>query len=422
VADLLNARRPVGGLLRTRNFALFWSGESVSGLGSAITTVALPLIAVSALHASSAVVALLTAATWLPWLLIGLPAGAWVDRWRRRRTMLAANLVSAVVLGAIAVAAWTGILTIALLLTATLAAGTASMFYALAVNAYLAHLLPAGDRLEGNAKLQTSAAVAQLAGPGVGGLLAQAAGAVCGVFADALTFAVSAACLAGVRTTPEPRPDRSRQPGLRRQIADGFEPWRHGGFLLPLLLVAAIINFGMLGVFALRVVFLVRTDGAAAGAAGALLSLGSLGGVAGAALASRTVRRFGSARSYLAVTAGTAPFMLLLPASGPGWGLALFAAGSFVVLVGAAMASVITFTFRATFIPPELLGRVTAVTGFVVSGVVPLGAVTAGALAAALGTRSAMWFLAGLYAVTPLPLLATSLRGLRDFPVLTPES
>src|ERR1700734_1495881 len=87
-------RRPAGGLLRTRNFGLFWAGESVSGFGSAITTVALPLVAVSTLRASTGVVALLTAANWLPWLLIGLPAGTWVDRWPRRRTLLAADLVS----------------------------------------------------------------------------------------------------------------------------------------------------------------------------------------------------------------------------------------------------------------------------------------------------------------------------------------
>jgi hypothetical protein len=112
--------------------------------------------------------------------------------------------------------------------------------------------------------------------------------------------------------------------------------------------------------------------------------------------------RFGSARTYLAVTIATAPFMLLLPASGPGWRLTLFAAGSFVVLAGSAMAGVITVTFRSTYIPPH--------------GTIPLGAATAGALATAFGIRTAMGGLALPYAVTPLPLLATSMRTLRDFP------
>ena len=175
-------RKPAGGLLRTRNFGLFWVGESVSGFGSAITTVALPLVAVSSLHASTGMVALLTAANWLPWLLLGLPSGTWVDRWPRRRTMLAADLVSAAVLVAVPIAAWTGVLTTTALLAAALVCGTSSMFFNLAFNGYLPHLLTsAGDRLEGNGKLQTSASVAQVAGPGLGGLLAQVAGAVCGL-------------------------------------------------------------------------------------------------------------------------------------------------------------------------------------------------------------------------------------------------
>jgi MFS family permease len=395
---------------------LFWTGESVSGFGSAITTVALPLVAVSTLHASTGLVALLTAANWLPWLLIGLPAGTWVDRWPRRRTMLTADFVSAAALASVPLAAWAGVLTVAMLLAVVLVAGTSSLFFTLAVNAYLPHLLPAGDRLEGNSKLQTSAAVAQVTGPGLGGLLTQLAGPVFGLLIDALTFVVSAACLLGLRTAPEPGPHRAGRPGMVRQIVEGLEPWRHGGFLLPMLAVAATINFAMLGVFALRIVFLVRTDGAAAGTVGALISLGSLGGVLGAALASRTASRFGTARTYIAVNVMTAPFLLLLPASGPGWRLVLFPIGTFVVLAGSAMAGVITFTFRANYVPAHLLGRVSAATGFVVAGTVPLGAATAAALATAFGIRPAMWALAALFAVAPLPLLATSLRTLRDFP------
>jgi MFS family permease len=403
-------------LLRTRNFGLFWAGESISGFGSAITTVALPLVAVSTLHASTGLVALLTAANWLPWLLIGLPAGAWVDRWRRRRTLLTADLVSAVVLAAIPIAAWAGVLDIALLLAAVLVVGTSSVFFTLAFNGYLPHLVTPDDRLEGNAKLQTSAAVAQVAGPGLGGLLTQLAGAVCGLLIDAVTFLVSAACLLSLRIGPEPGPARAERPSMVRQIAEGFQVFRQGGFLLPMLAVATMINFFTLGVFALRIVFLVRTAGAAPGTVGAVISLGSLGGILGAALASRTVSRFGSARTYLAVNIVTAPFMLLLPASGAGWRLALFAIGSFAVLAGSTMSGVITVTFRGNYIPAHLLGRVTAATGFVVSGTVPLGAATAAALATAFGIRTAMWALAIGFAVTPLPLLATSMRTMRDFP------
>ncbi|GAA5034762.1 MFS transporter [Actinopolymorpha pittospori] len=402
----------MGGLLRTRNFGLLWVGESTSAVGSSITSVALPLVAVSTLQASPAMVAMLTASTWLPWLLIGLPAGVWVDRWPRRRTLLVANLVSAAVLLLIPIAAWTNVLTMPMLLVAALLAGTAGIFLNVAFNAFLPHLVSREDLMEGNSKLQTSSSVARVVGPGLGGLVAQAAGAVNGIVIDSFTFLVSAACLLGLRPEPEPRPSPGDRPGMLRQIADGIRFILRGRLLQAMLVVAAVTNFAMLGITALRVVFLVRTEGAGPGTVGFVIGAASLG----AALASGASRRFGSARTYLVANAATAPFVLLLPVGGDGLGLTLFAVGSFVVLAGSTMANVMTMTFRGNFVPAHLLGRVTAASRIFVFGSIPLGAATGGFLASAFGTRAAMWALAVLYVITPVSLLATSVRTLRDFP------
>ncbi|WP_194244320.1 MFS transporter [Nonomuraea phyllanthi] len=406
----------MGGLLRTRNYALLWLGRSISAVGSSITTVALPLVAVSTLHASPAMVALLTAAGWLPWLLIGLPAGVWVDRWPRRRTLLIADFASAVVLVTIPIAAWTNVLTPTMLLVAALLAGTAGVFFDVASNAFLPQLVSAEDLLEATSKLQTSASVARVLGPGLGGLLAQAAGPVSGILVDSVTFMVSAACLLGLRTEPEPRPAAGGYPGMLRQVGEGLRFIIRGRLLQAILVVATVTNFAMLGITALRVVFLVRTEGVAPGTAGLVIGVGSLGSILGAVLASRASRRFGSARTYLMATVVAAPFVLLLPLGGHGWRLALFAVGSFVVLAGATMSSVMTMTFRGNFVPAHLLGRVTAASRFFVFGTVPLGAATAGLLTSSFGIRAAMWALAALYVIAPLPLLATSARTLRDFP------
>lgn len=407
---------PMGGLLRTRNFALLWTGESTSAVGSAITTVALPLVAVSTLHASATMVALLTAFAWLPWLLIGLPVGVWVDRWPRRRTLLIANTASAAVLVVIPIAAWTGVLTVGMLLMAALLAGAAGIFSDVAFNAFLPHLLGAEDLMEGNAKLQTSASVARVLGPGLGGLLAQVAGAVTGILVDSFTFLVSAACLLGLRPEPESRRSAGDGPGMLRQMAEGVRFVMNGPLLRAMLIVAALGNFAMLGVTALRVVFLVRTDGVAPGTAGLVIGLGGLGSIVGAALAARAARRFGSARTYLVARLAAPPFLLLLPLGGHGWRLTLFAAGSFLALAGATTSNVMTMTFRGNFVPAHLLGRVTAASRIFVMGTIPLGAATAGLLASALGIRPAMWTLAVLYVITPLALLATPARSLRDFP------
>jgi len=410
--NVSSGNRPLGGLLRTRNFGLLWVGESTSAVGSSITTVALPLVAVSTLHASPAMVTLITASSWLPWLIIGLPVGVWVDQWPRRSTLLIANVASAAVLVTIPVAAWANVLTMTVLLVAALLAGTAGIFFNVAFNAFLPHLVASEDLMEGNAKLQTSASVAQVAGPGLGGLLAQAAGAVNGVLVDSFTFLVSAACLLGLRPEPEPRRSTVDRPSMRRQIADGIAFILDGPLLTAILIVAAMTNFAMLGITALRIVYLVRTDGAAPGTVGLVIGVGSLGGIVGAALASRVSRRFGTARTYLLANVAVAPFVLLLPLGG----LALFAVGSFVVVAGATAANVMTMTFRGNFVPPHLLGRVTAASRIFVFGSIPLGAVISGLLASTLGIRPAMWVFAVIYALTPLPLLATPVRALRNFP------
>ncbi|MDG6109884.1 MFS transporter [Dactylosporangium aurantiacum] len=413
--------RPAGGLLRTRTFALLWVAQSTSAVGSAVTTVALPLVAIETLRAAPAEVALLTAATWLPWLLVGLPAGVWVDRWPRRRTLLVADVVSAAVLVAVPVAAWTGVLTMRVLLVAALLAGAAGVFASVAFNAFLPRLVGADDLMEGNAKLQTSASVALVVGPGLGGLLAQAAGPVSGVLLDAGTFLLSAVCLLGIRSGPEPRPGHGDRPGMLRQIAEGVGFVMRGRLLQAMLVVAAVTNFAMLGITALRVVFLVRAEGTAPGTAGLVIGVGGLGAILGAAVAARVSRRYGSARTYLLANVAAAPFVLLLPLGGHGPRLALFAAGSFVALAGATMSNVMTMTFRGTFVPAHLLGRVTAASRIFVFGTVPFGAATAGVLASALGVRSAMWALAVLYVAAPLPLLATEARTLRDLPARPAE-
>src|SRR5690348_17294834 len=104
--------RHIAGTLGKRDFRLFWIGESTSQIGSNISSVVIPLVAVSVLHAGTFAVALLTAAGWLPWLLFGLPAGAWVDRFRKRTVMIICDLVSLILFASVAISAWLGVLTV----------------------------------------------------------------------------------------------------------------------------------------------------------------------------------------------------------------------------------------------------------------------------------------------------------------------
>ena len=412
-------RRP-GGLFRHRDFRLLWIGQTTSKLGSSVTSVALPLVAVATLDASTFQVALLSAAAWLPWLLIGLPAGAWVDRLPRRPVMLACDLAALLLFLSVPVAAWLDRLTIGQLLAVALGAGTASVFFQTAYQVYLPSLLNRDEVAEGNAKVQATESAAQVGGPGVAGLITQLAGAVNALLADAASFLVSGLCLLALRAR-EPGLERARQTStLRREIGEGLRFVARDPYLRVLTLFSAVSNIGLIGYQSILVVFLVREVGVSPGVVGGLAAATSLGGVLGAASATARARRFGSARTLLVAEIGAAPFGLLIPLTTPGPGLALTVAGGFVVGAGAATGNVIKGSFRQTYSPHGLLGRITVSMQLVGYGTIPLGALLAGALGTAFGVRPAMWIITSGLAMTGLVLLVGPLRRHRDLPAAQP--
>jgi MFS family permease len=408
-------RRP-GGLFWHRDFRLLWTGQTTSKLGSSVTSVALPLVAVATLDASTFQVSLLSAAAWLPWLLIGLPAGAWVDRLPRRPVMLACDLASLLLFLSIPVAAWLDRLTLGQLLAVALGGGTASVFFQTAYQVYLPSLLDREEVGEGNAKMQATEAAAQVGGPGLAGLITQLASAANALLADAASFLVSAFCLLAIRT-PQCRLTRARHGGtLRQEITDGLRFVARDPYLRVLTLFSAVSNIGLIGYQSILVVFLVREIGVSPGVVGGIASAASLGGVLGAAFATTVARRFGTARSMLVAEAGAAPFGLLIPLTTPGPGLALTIAGGLAVGAGAAVGNVLKGTFRQTYTPHRLLGRVTVSMQLVSYGTIPLGALLGGALGTTLGVRAAMWIIMTELAMSGLILLTGPLRRHRDLP------
>src|ERR1700691_4302376 len=161
-----------GGLLWQPNFRLLWFGETISQLGNAMAVVVMPLIAVTVLHASTLTVSTLVAAAWLPWLLIGLPAGAWIDRLPPRAVLVTCDVISAALYASIPVAAWCHVLAIGQLLAVALLGGAASVFFGTAYTVYLPTLIGPEQLTEGNAKMFGSMSAARLAGPGLAGAAA----------------------------------------------------------------------------------------------------------------------------------------------------------------------------------------------------------------------------------------------------------
>ncbi|WP_141579138.1 MFS transporter [Actinomadura sp. WMMA1423] len=400
---------------RRRDFRLLWTGQATGRLGSSVTGVALPLVAVASLDASTLRVALLSAATWLPWLLMGLPAGAWVDRLPRRPMMVACDLTALLLFLSVPAAAWLDRLTMAHLSAVALGAGCAGVFFQTAYQVYLPSLLDSDELAEGNAKVQATEAAAQVGGPGVAGLVTQLAGAVNALLLDAVSYLVSALCLLTIRTR-EARPDRVRSGTLRQEIAEGLRFVARDPYLRVLTLFSAASNICLFGYQSILVVFLVREVGVAPGMVGVLAAATSLGAVLGAAAVPVPSRRFGSARTMLAAEIGAAPFGLLIPLTTKGAGLLTAVAGGFVIAAGVAAGNVLKGSFRQAYAPRALLGRITVTMQLVSYGTIPLGALLGGAVGTALGVRQAMWITTGGLAFTGLILLAGPLRRRRDLP------
>ncbi|MGK4583400.1 MFS transporter [Kitasatospora sp. HPMI-4] len=407
--------RPVGLLRRHRDFRLLWFGETTGKFGSSVTSLAMPLIAVTTLHASTLEVSLLSAAGWLPWLLIGLPVGVWVDRMRCRPIMIAASAVSLVLLLSVPTAAHAGLLTMAQLLLVVLVTGAAGVFFQTAYTAYLPGLLDPADRAEGNAKLHGSASAAQIVGLGSGGAIAQLLGPVNGLLADAATFLISLCATARIRHR-EPVREAAPRRALFREIGEGLRLVAGDAWFRSLTLFGACSNLALTGYQTILVVFLVREVGLDSGLVGVLVAAASSGGIVGATLARRVAARIGTARTMLLFESGLSLPALLIPLTGRGTGLALYVLGAFGVSAGVVGGNVLKSTFQQHYCPPELLGRLTASSAVLNYGTIPVGALAGGLLGTALGLRPAMWILTAGVPLGSLILWFSPVRRCRDLP------
>ena len=413
---------PPGGLLRQRNFRLLWVGETVSGAGNALALVVVPLLAVTVLGASTFAVAALTAAAYLPWLVIGLPAGAWVDRWPARPLMIACDVISALLYASLPLAAWLGVLATGQVVVVALLAGAANVFFTTACQVCLPAVVTPAELVEGNARLQGGAAAAAIGGRGLAGLVAQAVGPAAALLINAASFVVSALCLLRIRPAapgPSTAPDLDqgrRTSSIRAEAWQGICFVARDPYLRAMTLYAAVANLAYTGNLALVVVFLVRVVGLGAAAVGLLLAAGGVGGVLGAVVAPRLTRAFGTARALLLASLGAGLSGLLIPLTGPGTRLAWYVAGSALVAGGISVANVIAGSFRQEYCPPAMLGRASASMRFLAYGMIPLGALLAGALGTALGVRNALWIVQVIFAASALFLLTPRIRRARRLP------
>ena len=400
-------------LWRNPDFLKLWTGQTVSELGSRITRDGLPLAAVMVLGASAFEMGLLRAIGGAAVLLLGLYAGVWVDRMRRRPIMIVADIGRALLLAIIPAAALLHRLTMPLLYVVAAATGALTVFFDVAYLTYLPSLVERDNVLEGNSRLAISSSIAEVAGPGLTGVLVQALTAPIAILFDAVSFLFSAVMVGWIRK-PEPRPQRDGSGDPVREALEGVGViWTSP--VLRALGGYAVTTYFFYGIFgALYVVYAIRDLKMGAILLEFAITFGGLASLIGSSLARRVSGRIGIGPTLVAspVIIGVGTF--LIPAAEGGgivWATTMILLSQFICDFSLVIYNIHELTLRQTLAPPDALGRVNACMRLLTFGVLPLGSVFGGLIAGPWGMRGAMIAAAAGILVSSLWVILSPVRS-----------
>jgi MFS family permease len=413
---------PHGGLWRHADFLRLWGASTVSQLGSQITLIALPLVAVLVLDASAFQVALLTTFDFLPFLLFSLPAGVWVDRLARRPILIVTDLARAAVLLSIPIAYGLDVLTLGQLYVVGFLVGVLTVFFELAYTSYLPSLVAREQLIDGNSKLEMTRSGAYIAGPGLGGALVALLTAPAAIVLDAASFLLSGLLVVRIRRAEEWVPPARARTGVRRELLEGLRYVVSHHYLWPIVSCTAILNLFWNAAFAVYFVFLARDLDLSPAVIGLVLTLGNVGWLAGALVAGRVTERLGVGWTLAGSAFLFGPSGLLIAVAPESRPLAFLIAAQALGSFAGVLYNITSLTLRQSVTPERLQGRTVGAIRTVVWGVTPLGALLGGGLASVVGLRATFWIAAVGSAAAALPILLSSARSLRRMPEPEPAT
>ncbi|HEX4197044.1 MAG TPA: MFS transporter [Caulobacteraceae bacterium] len=409
---------PSGPLWRQGDFLKLWAAQSVSDFGARITREGLPLAAVLTIRATPAQLGLLAALTLGPSLVVGLTAGGLVDRSRRRAILIVTDLLRALVLASVPLAAFLHWLSMGQLYLAAFVVGAASVLFDIADHAYLPGLIDRALLVDANAKLGVTESVAEMGGPALAGILVQALTAPIAIAVNAATYLVSAVFLAGIRS-PEPRLEPPAiRPSLGADLAAGCAAVMSQPLLRPIFITSLVQ--ALFGAFfqSLYVVFAIRVLGLTPAVLGLTIAMGGVGALGGALVFPALSRRMGFGPAIIVSALVSAASALLIPLAGTVKPLAvalLVAAQLLGDSFGVAMLIGIK-SLQQTVLPPRLLGRVGAFMRAATGAASIVGAIAGGLLAGPLGMGGTLFLGAAGILAALVWMIASPLRSLRESP------
>ena len=413
--------RAAPSVIRNADFVRLWVAETISQFGTQVSLLAIPLVAVTLLNATPFQVALLGTVEFLPFILFSLPAGAWIDRLRRRPILIAGDIGRAVMLASVPAAYALGVLTMGQMYVVGFVVGTLTVFFDVAYQSYLPSLVDREQLVDGNGKLEASRTVAQSAGPALGGGLIGLVTAPLAILADAVSFLVSGLFVFAIRRH-EPTPDRHADEhgrvrgNLRQEVADGLRYVLGNRYLRGIAASTATSNFFSNVAFATFIVYAVRELNLTPLEIGVIFGLGNVGSIIGALTADRIARRFGVGPTIVGATLLGGPGLLLIALAPRDFPVPFLVAGSFLQGFEVVVYNINQLSFRQAITPTSMQGRMNATMRFIVWGTIPLGSILGGILATVLGLQTAIVIGAVGAFLAVLPLVLTPVRTLREMP------
>jgi MFS family permease len=406
-------------LWRNQAFVRVWSAASISIFGSLITRIALPLVAILTLGAGPIEVAVLRGVDLGAMFLVGLVAGAWVDRLRRRPVLIWADLGRAVLLGSIPVAFVLGGLAFPQLLIVAASAAVLTVFFDTADNAYLPSIVEREQLVEANGAMSASGSVAEVAGFGLSGILVAAFSGPITILIDAVTYVVSAILLLGIRREEAPPPKAEDREPVLDEIRSGLRRVRHDPVLLALA-QAQMVTSAVWGVYGtIWFLFFIEELRLGVATVGVVAAVGGVASFIGAVAAQRSIRRFGIGTIAVGTMLATAIGNILVPLAPAGLplvALAFLVAAQLIADSAQTMFDIVDVSVRQSRVTDRELGRVGA-TVSVMSVAVQLAAtIAAGLLAEVIGLRPTILIAALAALAGPVILYRSPVRLLHDLP------
>ncbi len=407
-------------LWRNRDFMLLWSAQSISALGSRIGREALPLAAVLALGAGPLQLGVLNAAQAAPALVLGLFAGAWLDRRRRRPVMIAADFGRAAILLTIPLAAVLGSLGLWQLYVAAFVVAALGFLFEVADQSLLPAIVARGAFVEANGKRAATSSAAEVVGPSIGGILVQLLTAPFAILIDALSFVASGWLLLKLRPEPDaPAPVAGRHAPYLRDIRDGLQALWRQDVLRPMVIAKTLRSlFGGI-VDAFYVLYVVKHLGISPAWMGLIIGCGGMASLLGAAVAPVLAKRFALGPMLVAAQLGIVLGVACLPAASlapaalvPGLIPVLLVAHQILADLSLTFYLVLERSLRLHLAPAALLGRINSTWLMLAIGPGLLGAVLGGLVAEAFGLGTALWIAVGGYVLSFLVVSGSRARAL----------